>query len=58
MSERNISQEQAMEEASKAIIGGVKDSGSLFNSLTYERPAKSSVRREVDDYINAATKGQ
>jgi len=58
MSERNISQEQAMEEASNTIIEGVKSGDSWYSGLTYERPAKSSVRIEADDYINAATKGQ
>jgi len=58
MSEQNISQEQAMEEASNTIIEGVKSGDSWYSGLTYERPAKSSVRIEADDYINAATKGQ
>lgn len=58
MSERNISQEQAMEEAANTIIEGVKNNGSWFGSLTYERPAKPSVRRNAGDYINEAIKGQ
>jgi len=58
MSEQNISQEQAMEEAANTIIEGVKNNGSWFGSLTYERPAKPSVRRNAGDYINEAIKGQ
>lgn len=58
MSEQNISQQQAMEEAANTIIEGVKNNDSWFNSLTYERPAKPSVRRNAGDYINEAIKGQ
>ena len=58
MSERGISQEQAMEEAIANIMKGVVEvKGEWFGTNTvYERPDKP-VSRDVDAYLNAAKQG-
>lgn len=56
MSEQNISQEQAMEQAANNIIKGVSSSGNFFNKGIYERPDKP-VSRPADEYINEVMQG-